>query len=249
MTDAVDRSALTGDSLRHFYRLWRRIERKEPTTIVRYADGEESLMRGGGIGKSATVFVEDDWWAPEGMSRIGRDLLATMRHTEPEFFYAIPGRNDFAPIDFLLERIVAPNAQLTFATLFCNLNYRPFLEGLKALEEEVVVLASKRAAGRDMAPLRVIEFVPMEHDCVHHWESAHAAELARARELAGRYEGTLFLVSAGPMANLLIDAMFRVNPGNRYVDVGSALDEVAQGRRSRPFMHDGSDFSLHISRF
>ncbi len=46
---------LKGDSLRHFFRMWRRIERKEPTAVVRQADGEEALMRGHGVSEMATV--------------------------------------------------------------------------------------------------------------------------------------------------------------------------------------------------
>lgn len=245
----ADRADLKGDSLRHFHLLWRRIERREPTAIARYADGEEALMRGGGISQSATVFVEDGWWAPGGMTRLGSDLLATLGHTEPTYFYGIPGRNDFASIAFHLEHLVAPSEQLTFATLFCNLNYRPFRECLDALDEPVVVMASKRGAGRTFGRLRVLEFVPMEHDCVPHWEASHAEERARAADVAQRYERTLFLVAAGPMANLLIDTMFAANPTNRYLDVGSALDEIVQGRKSRPYMHANSDFAMHISRF
>ena len=45
------------------------------------------------------------------------------------------------------------------------------------------------------------------------------------------------------------DAMFAVNPDNRYLDVGSALDEVVLGRASRPYMDATSGFSMHISRF
>jgi hypothetical protein len=247
--ELVNRFNLAGDSLRHFFRFWRRIERKQPTTIVRYGDGEEALMRGNATARSAAAFVEDGWSAPAGMTRLGDDLLRTMVHTEPAYFYGIPGRNDVTPFEFHLEHILAPSAQLTFANLFCNLNYRPFLERLDQLREGVVVMASKRGAGREFGRLNVLEFVPMEHDCVQHWESAHAQEQARAAEIAQRYEQSLFLVSAGPMAKVLIDKMFTANPANRYLDVGSSIDEIVQGRKTRPYMRGDSHFSTHISRF
>jgi hypothetical protein len=148
-----------------------------------------------------------------------------------------------------LRRLRTAPAQITFATLFCNFNYGVFRERLDALEERVVVMASKHGAGRALGRLGVLEYVPMEHDCVHHWERAHADEKARAVELARRYERTLFLVAAGPMANVLIHAMFGANPTNRYLDVGSALDELIHGRRTRPYMHHGTDYSRHVSYF
>ena len=240
---------LTGDSRGHFFRLWRRLERGEPMALPRYADGEQILMEGGAIPKSATVFVEDRWSAEGGSTRLGRDLLETLDHTEPEYFYAIPGRNDLAGMDFYLRRLRTAPAQITFATLFCNFNYGVFRERLDALEERVVVMASKHGAGRALGRLGVLEYVPMEHDCVHHWERAHADEKARAVELARRYERTLFIVAAGPMANVLIHAMFGANPTNRYLDVGSALDELIHGRKTRPYMHHGTDYSRHVSYF
>lgn len=240
---------LTGDSRRDFFRLWRRIERGEPTALPRYADGEHALMVGGEIPPTATVGIEDGWWAEAGESRLGRDLLATLDHTEPEWFYAIPGRNDLADFGFYAERLRCAPEQVTFATLFVNDNYRLFRERLDALDEPVVVVASKHGAGHALGRLRLREYLPMEHDCVRHWERAHAEETARAAALAARYERTIFLVAAGPMANVLIHTMFGVNPGNRYLDVGSALDELVHRRRTRPYQTPGTSYTSHVSRF
>lgn len=225
------------------------VELGTPLAVVRYADGEETLMCGGGISKDATVFVEDQWWAPGGMTQLGRDLLATLHHDEPNYLYGIPGVNDFAPISFFEQHLSVSPAQLTFATLFCNLNYRYFRERLAAWSEPLVVVASKHGAGRALGSLRVLEYVPMEHDCVHHWEHFRDDEVMRAADVAQRFDRTLFLVSAGPMANVLIDAMFRANPTNRYLDVGSSLDELVHGRKTRPYMYPGDPFSLHVSHF
>jgi len=238
-----------GDSLRHFFRLWRRVERGVPLTVVRYADGEEALMQGGAIPSTATVGVEDGWWADEGMTKLGLDLRASLHHREPTYMYGIPGTNDFASIDFLRRTLTVSPEQLTFATLFCNMNYRYFCERLGALTEGVVIVASRHGAGRPVGGLRVLEYVPMEHDCVNHWERAHQDERTRAADVATRFERTLFLVSAGPMAEVLIDTMFIANPTNRYLDVGSALDELIHGRKTRPYMYAGTACSQHISRF
>jgi len=238
-----------GDSLRHFFRIWRRVERGVPLTVVRYADGEEALMQGSAIPATATVGVEDGWWVEAGMTRLGRDLLATLHHREPAYMYGIPGTNDLASVEFFRRTLTASPEQLTFASLFCNMNYRYFRERLGAFTEGVVIVASRHGAGRPVGGLRVLEYVPMEHDCVNHWERAHQDERVRAADVATRFERTLFLVSAGPMAEVLIDTMFTANPTNRYLDVGSALDELIHGRKTRPYMHAGTSFAQHISRF
>jgi hypothetical protein len=87
---------LTGDTLEHFERMWRRIEHQIPTAMARYADGEQPLMEGRAISPTSQVGVEDGWWWEGGLTRLGHDLLATLNHREPEYFYAIPGHNDFA---------------------------------------------------------------------------------------------------------------------------------------------------------
>ncbi|MGE3277500.1 MAG: glycosyltransferase family 2 protein [Vicinamibacterales bacterium] len=240
---------LTGDTLTHFERMWRRIERGTPTAMARYADGEQILMEGGVIPPSSQVGIEDGWYWDGGMTRLGRDLLATLEHQEPEYFYAIPGHNDLAGAHFYTSRLRTAPAQVTFSTLFINRNYQAFRARLERLGEGVVLFGSKHGVGRPLGSLRLLEYVPMEDDCVRYWEKAHAQETARAEALARRYERTLFFIAAGPMSKPLIHAMFRANPGNRYIDVGSAMDELIRGRKTRPYMHADTVYAAHVSRF
>ena len=88
--------------------------------------------------------------------------------------------------------------------------------------------------------------VGLPGDGVRWWEREGAragawfAALARAHAA-----GQLFLLAVGPMANALVLAGWEANPLNLYVDVGSALDEVLKGERTRPYMDPASGYARH----
>jgi len=53
--------------------------------------------------------------------------------------------------------------------------------------------------------------------------------------LARAYHGTVFFVSLGPMSEAVILTMWRANPTNMYVDVGSGLDLFVKGVPTRSY--------------
>jgi hypothetical protein len=71
------------------------------------------------------------------------------------------------------------------------------------------------------------------------WYCDNRAEvLEDHRVLARSCSDAVFLVQLGPMANILIHAMFLENPDNIYLDMGHALDPILYGEPSayRPYM-------------
>ena len=67
--------------------------------------------------------------------------------------------------------------------------------------------------------------------------------------LSAQIENQTFFVSAGPVSEILIDRMYKANPNNQYIDVGSSLDEFTHGRMTRPYMDLNSQYSKEISQF
>ena len=201
-------------------------------------------MEGGAIPQSATVFVEDGWWAEGGFdaarprpARDARPHRAGILLRDPRAGRS--GRDGFLPptpphgarAGHVRHAVLQPPTTASSAS--------GWMRSTRASSSWRRSTARPARSGGCASS----STSPMEHDCVHYWEYAHADEKARAVELARRYERTLFLVAAGPMANVLIHTMFGVNPTNRYLDVGSALDELVHGRRTRPYMHLGTDDS------
>jgi hypothetical protein len=40
--------------------------------------------------------------------------------------------------------------------------------------------------------------------------------------------------------------LYTNNPNNRYIDVGSAIDEIVHGKKTRPYMSENTIYSKEI---
>jgi hypothetical protein len=68
------------------------------------------------------------------------------------------------------------------------------------------------------------------------WYCAERAALKqRFSAFASSLTDAIFLVQAGPLADVLIHQMFLANPRNTYLDMGHALDPILYGTPSRVF--------------
>jgi Asp-tRNA(Asn)/Glu-tRNA(Gln) amidotransferase A subunit family amidase len=59
----------------------------------------------------------------------------------------------------------------------------------------------------------------------------------------------LFFISCGPISEIIIDVLYKANPNNTYIDVGSSIDEFVHGYKTRPYMYNTSPYSKLISKF
>jgi 2-polyprenyl-3-methyl-5-hydroxy-6-metoxy-1,4-benzoquinol methylase len=195
--------------------------RGRPFAFVRFGDGERSICRG-------VPLVNCDGWRYDGAaSRFAADLNASLTHADPDYYVGISdGCCDREARDWFLARVRVPLEQLTFANVFVNGNYRRF----RALDLSGTVLVS--SAGGD--------FTVPEHLINSDFDlDALVDELVDVDRP--------ILVAAGPASCVLIHKYW-LQPGPKQVivDVGSALDEVTKGRKTRGYHHPGSPTSGRI---
>ena len=117
---------------REFYMIWENIKNKKPMCFARYADGEVCLMTGKKIGNNSQAFQVDNWkYEQDGISEMGKELLLTLKNTDPFYYYAI-SCNCCDPVGnrWLLGNINQSSEYITFANLWINGNYNKFLENL-----------------------------------------------------------------------------------------------------------------------
>ena len=224
--------------------LWdRAIVRREPLCLMRFGDGEGLLMRG-----TEVLCAADGWTAPARVTRLGADLLETLQMTGSDVYIGLSDLTLFpGEMVWALPRCRQPPEWITFACLFGNANHGEFCRLLSSLDEPTIVLGSERANTGNLDELRAREFHPLPaNDCVGYWEQHGETLCASMEQLARRYSETLFLLAGGPVAKILVARMWRANPSNRYLDVGSAVDHILFGRATRPY-HDGSDLYATFS--
>jgi hypothetical protein len=77
-----------------FEYFWNLIENGENFTFSRYADGEVMLMRGQPVLEFTQAYTVDKWKSPAILTKVGKELLDSLNHTEENYYYAISGLND-----------------------------------------------------------------------------------------------------------------------------------------------------------
>lgn len=239
------------DFKNEFDRIINLIETKEPLVFVRYGDGETILMDGGEISTGTQAFTVDKWSSKVGQTKLGSRLKESLKHTEKEWIYGIPCEccNNACKMR-ILKQLNVSSDQVTYANLFVNSNYKFFINWVKSLSEDVFLITNKMAKNNLYKfPFKISNFFSIEDDCVNYFEKNDDIIIEELKKMVEGLNGVLFLVSAGPLAEVLIDELWKVNNTNRYIDVGSSLDEYIHGKVTRPYMVTNNIYNLKYCKF
>ena len=232
-----------------FNLIWNLISNNENFVHARYADGEVLLMRGTSVNKNTQAFVVDKWDAPDKLTLVGKELLETLNHEEKNYFYAISGKND-SPSDyeFLTERIKQNKEHITFANLWINGNYQKMMMRYEMINREVILICNENAK-KENFPFNVIDIQTFPNNCIEFWETNSIEYINELISRFGQIENKLFLISCGPVSEIIIHKLYLNNQNNAYVDVGSSIDEFVHCRKTRPYMNPNTPYANQISIF
>jgi len=232
-----------------FEYFWHLIETNNNFVFARYADGEVMLMNGQSVSEDTQAFRVDRWHAPNQLTKVGKELLETLNHDEPEWYYAISAVSDnINDYNFLKERIKQHPRTLTFVNLWINANYQKTKEKLAGLKRDVVLICNTDAANKSFPfPVKMISTFP--DDCINFWETHSELYIQYLIETYGKMENQLFFISCGPVSEIIIHKLYQNNPNNTYIDMGSSLDEYIHGYKTRPYMDPNSRYAKEKSTF
>ena len=214
-------------SIEHLRMFQTKIKTGEPFSVIRPADGEYHVMN------RIPVQTIDKWAANE---KVSSDLYASVhKASQQENMYVgipCPDCQGRAMYDYYTSTFNIKN--VTYANVFNNAQWKPFIEdipdfyyiGPGTLENERV---------RDRFTIN--EFL------ANNWDGTVLDEITSwVRERNG-----LFLVSAGPLAKIIVPHLHEHCPGNQYLDVGSALDTLLKSNpNTRPYVHGGTKDSCTV---
>jgi len=193
-----------------------------PFALVRFGDGEAAILKG-----APHAAANDEWTSLGGHHWLQDPLRQALIRNVPGFCVGVPPSCCLRGCADLLKEVTAPRNQVTFATLFLHGNLRRVRE---LLLRDMVLVGPGRTIG---VPSRGVE-------AAFDLDPIVEAMLQTDRPMA---------VSAGPLANVLIDMYWqRQEPSRRQIalDVGSALDFALSGRPTRQY-HQGAVLSHHCS--
>ena len=231
-----------------FFRIVKLIETQDSFVFVRYGDGEVSLMQGKSITENTQAFVVDKWKS-YGVNKLGQTLLETIKHKD--WYFGIPCECcNLNCKNYLIQSIDVSENQLTYANLWVNSNYKLFLQWVQNLKIDVVLIGNENGLNNlQKFPFKVLEYFKVPNDCVNFYENNSESLITNLNELALKYNKTLFFISAGPLSEVIIHHLYNKNKINKYVDVGSSLDEFIHQKKTRPYMIEGTMYNKKICNF
>ena len=228
---------------------WGKINNNENFTFSRYADGEILLMKGKSITKETQAYNMDKWSSPETLTRVGKELLETLNHTENDYYYAISAPTDSVmDYNFLMENIKQDHNKITFVNLWVNSNYNKTIEKYNNLKREVNLICNHNAKIENF-PFKVKSITHFPDDCVNFWENNGDKFINDLCIKYEDYKDELFFISCGPISEIVIHHLYLHNPNNSYIDVGSSIDEYVHNHKTRPYMDSNTFYSRMTSNF
>lgn len=228
---------------------WGKIENYENFVFARYADGEVMLMNGIGVRENTQAFNVDKWSAPNFLTKVGRELLESLKHTENNYYYAISSKTDnINDYMFLRNNIKQSEDKLTFVNLWINANYQKSIKKYYELKRPVTLICNYKAK-KENFPFEVSKIIPFPNNCVEFWENGGDNFIEMLINEIGGIQNQLFFISCGPVSEIIIDKLYTNNPNNTYIDVGSSIDEFVHSQKTRPYMNSGTVYSNMISSF
>lgn len=215
---------------------------------ARYADGEVALMKGSSVGAGSQAFHIDRWEAPQGLTKVGRELLQTLEHVEDNYYYAISSKTDNTDDhEFLLNRIKIPS-NITFANLWINANYQKMKAFYSSFKKDSYLVCNQKAK-KESFPFPVLEIFPFPDNCIHYWEEYGEDYINQLSQYVREVHNKTFFISCGPVSEIIIHNLYLVNPNNQYVDVGSSIDEFVHEQKTRPYMNPNTVYANEVSYF
>jgi len=230
-----------------FLEVLRMIGGGESFALARFADGEASVL------KNVTVGNKDGWLYRKDRNLVFRsDLRKSLLCTDDNYLYGLSCTCcDVDNHGFLVDAVRTRKENLTFSNIWVNANFalfhERFLPALRKSGRPVVLCTNEKARLGDLEreiPLK--DFLPIPGNCVKYWERRKEEILGLLDLKASLNRDTIFLFAAGPLSEILIHAMWTVNPRNVYLDIGSTLDPVLFRRDSRGYHKPGHAFADRV---
>lgn len=222
------------------------IESKNPLSFFRYGDGEIMLINGEGVGNFTQAYQVDKWSSPNHKTLLGEIIEKPLLNPQKNWYFGIPCQccNNKCK-QYILNNFNINDENLTYANLFVNNNYRIFKNWISSLKESVILINNHNGI-KNKYPFGIEKYIATPDDCVSFFQKNHTQIVETLKNEFSNINDKLVLVSSGPLAKAIIYYLSIINNTNRYIDVGSALDEYTHLKKTRPYMVEGTDYNNKI---
>lgn len=223
-------------------------QRNTSIAVVRYGDGENMIINKKSIPKNSQATNIDKFHFNGGISKLGIDLYMSLKgQYGKNYIYCIPFYNPiftdlYSKIDQKIEYIFTAN-------IFVNRNYKKTIQLLDSLIHDeyksIILLCNKDANYTNFAE----EVIYFPNEIVEYYEKNRTSIISKAKAISLKYSFRLFIISVGPLSEVLIWNMYNTNVHNRYIDFGSSVDELIKHKVTRSYTQKNSKTSDKIDPY
>ena len=215
---------LSGNARDHFLQILDKIRNKEKFGLIRPSDGEYMVI----LNQSLTNI--DNWTFASG-DVLCEQLISAVKKSIPNLYIGIQCNScPYCNIDIhnnmIKSYLKCDKSQITYATIFCNGNWRDFIEFLKNYDKGIYAISSGTL---ETSEINIKGRYVIDKFLVNNWNLLCDQETANILNFIKDKKNELICFSAGPLAKILIPKCMEINPDNIYLDVGSALDVFLKG--------------------
>ena len=237
---------LTGNMRDHLIQIIQKIIKGDHFGVIRPSDGEYLILEN----KTFTSQPGDDWTHTSN-SILREQLMNSVKTINHNLFIGIPcntcGHFPSNMYDDYIEKYQVQKSQLTYANVFCNSNWKFFLQFLRSYIKGFYLITTGTTPC-NIFPIK--ERLYIDKFLVNKWDTVWEQETARILDYIRENNGELICFASGPLSKIWIPKCMEINPNNVYLDIGSALDYYTKGTTNvRPYTDSTSQYSKECCSF
>ena len=219
---------------------------KIPFSFIRFADGENSIMKG------VKLYGIDKWyWNPKNKKFRDSLIESSSICINHNSFIGIPCKNWIEVSKSILSFSKCSSAKyMSFSTLFVNKNYPFFkdwiLNFIKTSNRWKIILVANSIIHKNIT--WAYKFFPVPDHLVENWDN-YSVSLLSKLSYYSKQNDLIFFISAGPAANIIISYLSKINNNNIYIDFGSSIEFITKGYSTRPYAKNGDTSNLRCEPF
>lgn len=258
------------DYRKDFDKLKNKLLNSENFAFLRFSDGEGYILYdqflqlndnhykiGDVVGYASYGKEEQKLFDPEKHSFYRQKLIESLEYVAPNYYKGIPVRKDCEACGFIFDEIVdnagGDSEYLTFANLWNNGNYPKFIEEIVPIfSDKKVVMVVNECANISKLPFKVVKDFRVGSNCfINNYD---IIEEIKSYISENSVVDHVFLVSAASLSNLIVHQLYKMNPNNTYIDIGSTLNplmDMEGWRGTRAYLNQywnpgGEKFQLEL---
>lgn len=197
----------------------------------RFADGEYHVLEGKPL---------QGWdWSMKPEFSVTSSLLGNaLSYEDDNYYYGVScSCCDKEKYEYYKNKLSKVWHKVSYSNMFANGNYLDTLKWL-SFKRDIVLIANEKTNINNL-PFHVSRFQPVKSNALEDFDKNPEAELSKYRWLLNYNSKNLVLISAGPLAKIILYRMFCIHPDNYYLDIGSVIDPFIHGN-TRIYHHHPS---------